>query len=101
MWRHWPVGTIGRAFDADDAENMRCNAKHNPAVTPLSQLSAIITAVEIPEVLLMNCPVCGATFSPVDENQTLCPVCSLRKALEAIGMDEDKVEAFLLEALRK
>ena len=49
----------------------------------------------------MNCPVCGATFSPVDENQTLCPVCSLRKALEAIGMDEDKVEAFLLEALRK
>ena len=55
----------------------------------------------MPEVFAMNCPICGAAFVPADENQTLCPICSLRKALEAIGMNEDKVEAFVLEALRE
>ena len=45
--------------------------------------------------MMSKCPVCHKTYDPSNDGR--CPVCSMKQALEALGMSQDKVAAIMAE----
>ena len=55
--------------------------------------------IDCREVLCMStCPICKKIYDPA--KGTVCPVCSIKDALMALGMSDDKVAAFMAEVAR-
>ena len=55
--------------------------------------------IDFREVLRMStCPICKKIYDPA--KGSVCPVCSVRDALMALGMSNEKVAAFMAEVAR-
>ena len=47
---------------------------------------------------MSKCPCCQKLYDP--SKSANCPVCSMKQALEALGMNQDKVAAIMAEVAR-
>ena len=45
--------------------------------------------------MMSKCPSCHKMYDPSQISE--CPVCSMKQALEALGMSQDKVNAIMAE----
>lgn len=45
--------------------------------------------------MMSKCPRCQKTYDP--SRDARCPLCSMKQALEALGMSQDKVAAIMAE----
>jgi uncharacterized OB-fold protein len=46
-------------------------------------------------MMMSKCPCCQRLFDP--SKGARCPICSMKQALEALGMSQDKVAAIMAE----
>ena len=46
-------------------------------------------------MMMSKCPSCHKMYDPSQSPE--CPVCSMKEALEALGMSQDKVNAIMAE----
>jgi len=49
-------------------------------------------------MMMSKCPCCHKMYDPSQSKS--CPVCSMKQALEAIGMSQDKVSAIMAEVVQ-
>ena len=47
--------------------------------------------------MMSKCPCCHKMYDPSQSKS--CPVCSMKQALEALGMNQDKVAAIMAEVV--
>ena len=48
--------------------------------------------------MMSKCPCCHKLYDPSQSSR--CPVCSMKDALEALGMSQDKVAAIMAEVVQ-
>ena len=46
-------------------------------------------------MMMSKCPCCQKLYDP--SKDVRCPICSMKQALEALGMNQDKVAAIMAE----
>ena len=47
--------------------------------------------------MMSKCPCCQKLYDPSKDAR--CPICSMKQALEALGMNQDKVAAIMAEVV--